>query len=134
MIKLHPNAIMGIIENLMIQKSKENPGKYIEKTAKIIINSYNKFILDAYCEFIRRTFLDAKAGHVSILNQSMKIKKWTVLSSPHVHKTSRDQFERRTHTNMISIYDMTDQNVSRIAWYIQLHMPIDTRFKLFIKR
>lgn len=106
----------------------------IEKTAKIIINSYNKSTLDAYCELAKRVFMDGKASHVSIQNQAMKVKKWTVLSSPHVHKTSRDQFERRIHTSIVSIYDMMDQNILRLVWYLRLHTPTDTKIRVLIKK
>ena len=32
-----------------------------------------------------------------------RVRKWTVLRSPHVNKDSREQFERRTHQRVIHV-------------------------------
>ena len=43
-----------------------------------------------------------------------KIKKITVLKSPHVNKKSREQFEIRTHKRMIDIINTNEQTVDAL--------------------
>jgi small subunit ribosomal protein S10 len=40
-----------------------------------------------------------------------RIRRYDVLRSPHVNKTSRDQFEIRTHQRLMDIVDPTDKTV-----------------------
>jgi len=40
-----------------------------------------------------------------------RIERFDVLRSPHVNKTSRDQFEMRTHLRLMDIIDPTDKTV-----------------------
>ena len=44
-----------------------------------------------------------------------KIERYDVLRSPHVNKTSRDQFEIRTHLRLMDIIDPTDKTVDQLA-------------------
>ena len=41
-----------------------------------------------------------------------RIQRWDVLRSPHVNKTSRDQFEIRTHQRLMDIVDPTEKTVA----------------------
>ena len=43
-----------------------------------------------------------------------KIRKYTVLKSPHVNKDSREQFEIRKHTRMIDILSATSDTVDAL--------------------
>ncbi len=43
-----------------------------------------------------------------------RIEKFTVLRSPHKHKTSREQFESRTHKRLINITDITPQTIDAL--------------------
>jgi len=57
------------------------------------------------------------------------INRWTVLRSPHVDKTSREQFEMRTHKRLIDILDPTPQTVDAL---MKLDLPsgVDVEIKL----
>ena len=57
------------------------------------------------------------------------IRKYTVLRSPHVNKTSRDQFEIRTHLRLMDIVDPTDKTVDAL---MKLDLPagVDVEIKL----
>jgi len=52
-----------------------------------------------------------------------------VLRSPHVNKTSRDQFEIRTHLRLMDIIDPTDKTVDAL---MKLDLPagVDVEIKL----
>ena len=58
-----------------------------------------------------------------------KIERFDVLRSPHVNKTSRDQFEIRTHLRMMDIIDPTEKTVDAL---MKLDLPagVDVVIKL----
>jgi small subunit ribosomal protein S10 len=49
-----------------------------------------------------------------------KIERYTVLSSPHVNKKSREQFEMRTHKRLIDILDTNEDTVEAL---MKLQLP-----------
>ncbi len=58
-----------------------------------------------------------------------KIERFDILRSPHVNKTSRDQFEIRTHLRMMDIMDPTEKTVDAL---MKLDLPagVDVVIKL----
>ncbi len=58
-----------------------------------------------------------------------KIERFDILRSPHVNKTSRDQFEIRTHLRMMDIIDPTEKTVDAL---MKLDLPagVDVVIKL----
>ena len=58
-----------------------------------------------------------------------RIQRWDVLSSPHVNKSARDQFEIRTHQRLMDIVDPTDKTVDAL---MKLDLPagVDVEIKL----
>ena len=58
-----------------------------------------------------------------------KIKRYTVLRSPHVDKKSREQFEIRTHKRLIDIVDPTPQTVDALM-KLELAVGVDVEIKL----
>lgn len=58
-----------------------------------------------------------------------KIKKFTVLRSPHVDKKSREQFEIRTHKRLIDIVQPTPETVDALM-KLSLSAGVDVEIKL----
>ena len=58
-----------------------------------------------------------------------RIQRYDVLRSPHVNKTSRDQFEMRTHQRLMDIIDPTDKTVDAL---MKLDLPagVDVEIKV----
>ena len=58
-----------------------------------------------------------------------RIERFDILRSPHVNKTSRDQFEIRTHLRLMDIIDPTDKTVDAL---MKLDLPagVDVEIKL----
>ena len=58
-----------------------------------------------------------------------RIERFDILRSPHVNKTSRDQFEIRTHQRLMDIVDPTDKTVDAL---MKLDLPagVDVEIKL----
>ena len=60
-----------------------------------------------------------------------KIERYTVLSSPHVDKKAREQFEIRTHKRIIDITEPTSKTIDELR---TLNMPagVDIRVKALL--
>ena len=58
-----------------------------------------------------------------------RIQRFEVLRSPHVNKTSRDQFEIRTHQRLMDIVDPTEKTVDAL---MKLDLPagVDVEIKV----
>jgi len=65
-------------------------------------------------------------GHVPL---TTRMERFDTLRSPHVNKTSRDQFEIRTHQRLMDIVDPTDKTVDAL---MKLDLPagVDVEIKL----
>ena len=61
-----------------------------------------------------------------------RMQRFDILRSPHVNKTSRDQFEIRTHKRLIDIFEPTPQTVDAL---MKLDLPagVDVEIKAFGK-
>ena len=58
-----------------------------------------------------------------------KLKRFTVLRSPHIDKKSREQFEIRTHKRLLDIVDPTPQTVDALM-KLDLAAGVDVEIKL----
>ena len=70
---------------------------------QIKIHSINKSVLNIYAFFLLQIFKKLDIKH-SIINLPTSKKRITVLKSPHVHKSSREQFEIKTYKLVIGIF------------------------------
>ncbi|GBE06928.1 30S ribosomal protein S10 [bacterium BMS3Bbin11] len=58
-----------------------------------------------------------------------RIERFTLLSSPHVNKTARDQYEIRTHKRIMDIVDPTEKTVDALM-KLDLAAGVDVEIKL----
>lgn len=80
-------------------------------TYKLIFQSYELLLIEAFCSNLNELF----CKYTSIQNansrrQNIKIKKKTVLSSPHVNKKAREQFETRVYSRTLNYTVHKDHN------------------------
>ena len=59
-----------------------------------------------------------------------RIERYTVLTSPHVNKDARDQFETRTHKRLMDIIDPNDKTVDALM-KLDLAAGVDVQIKLY---
>src|SRR5947208_4635125 len=87
---------------------------------QLLVRSFKEIV-----ETVRRT----GAGVSGPVLLPTIINRWTVLRSPHVDKTSREQFEMRTHKRLLDIVDPTPQTVDSL---MKLDLPagVDVEIKL----
>ncbi len=81
---------------------------------RLKLKAYDHRVLDrsvaAIVEAVKRTGAEIK-GPIPL---PTKIKKYTVLRSPHVNKDSREQFEMRMHARLIDIVSATGDTVDSL--------------------
>ena len=81
---------------------------------RLKLKAYDHRVLDrsvaAIIEAVKRT----GAEIVGPIPLPTKIKRYTVLKSPHVNKDSREQFEIRIHTRLIDIVSSTPDTVDSL--------------------
>jgi small subunit ribosomal protein S10 len=89
-------------------------GKNMERI-RLKLKAYDHRVLDrtvaAIVEAVKRTGADVR-GPVPM---PTKIKRYTVLKSPHVNKDSREQFEMRIHARMLDIVAATPDTVDSLT-------------------
>lgn len=81
---------------------------------RLKLKAYDHRVLDksvaAIVEAVKRTGAEIR-GPIPL---PTKIRKYTVLRSPHVNKDSREQFEIRVHSRMIDIVSATTDTVDSL--------------------
>ena len=92
----------------------------------VLVDAYGKFLADA------GRALGAIVGSPRTLPPA--IERWSVLSSPHVHKTAWTQFERRTHQRTVRFGNLHPELVGRMIWYSKVHVPPDVQLAWTVNR
>ena len=59
-----------------------------------------------------------------------RIERYTVLTSPHVNKDARDQYETRTHKRLMDIMDPNDKTVDALM-KLDIAAGVDVQIKLY---
>ena len=96
---------------------------------RIKLKSYDHNLVDNSAEKIVKTVKATGAVVSGPIPLPTDKKIFTVLRSPHVNKTSRDQLEIRTHLRLMDIIDPTDKTVDAL---MKLDLPagVDVEIKL----
>ncbi len=99
------------------------------QSIRITLKAFDHRILDtATAEIVntaKRTGASVR-GPVPLPN---RIKKFSVIRSPHVNKSSQEQFEMRTHKRLMDIQDPTPQTIDAL---MKLDLPagVDVEIKI----
>ena len=96
---------------------------------RIRLKAFDHRILDTSTKEIVNTAKRTGAQVRGPIPLPTRIERFDVLRSPHVNKTSRDQFEIRTHLRLMDIIDPTDKTVDAL---MKLDLPagVDVEIKL----
>ena len=100
-----------------------------DQKIRIRLKAYDNRLLDRSVKEIVDTVRRTGARVAGPVLLPTVINRWTVLRSPHVDKTSREQFEMRTHKRLLDIVDPTPQTVDSL---MKLDLPagVDVEIKL----
>jgi small subunit ribosomal protein S10 len=87
---------------------------------RIVLKSFDHVLLDEAC----KTIIDVAERSGAVISGPVplpvKIKKFTINKSTFVNKTSRDQYEIRTHKRLIDIHDASPKTIQLLS---SLHLP-----------
>ena len=87
---------------------------------RIRLKSFDHRMIDRSTADIVRTVRNTGAKIVGPIPLPTKKRIYTVLRSPHIDKTSREQFEMSTHKRLIDILDSTPQTIDSL---MKLDLP-----------
>ena len=99
------------------------------QSIRITLKAFDHRILDTATAEILNTAKRTGAavrGPVALPN---RIKKFSVIRSPHIDKGSQEQFEMRTHKRLLDIVDPTSQTIDAL---MKLDLPagVDVEIKI----
>jgi len=75
---------------------------------RISLKAYESTVLDQSCQKIIEAIKGSGLEAVGPVPMPTKIRRYCVLTSPHVNKDAREHFEIRTHKRIIDIYAPTE--------------------------
>ena len=101
----------------------------MDQRIRIRLKAYDYRLLDRSVAEIVETAKRTGAHVVGPIPLPTRIKKFTVLRSPHVDKKSREQFEIRTHKRLIDIVQPTPETVDALM-KLSLSAGVDVEIKL----
>lgn len=105
--------------------TKEVARKY--KSLEIELSSHESLLLDAFSTFAREASTKMGGLCPAPSTPPIQFERWTVLASPHVHKTARTQFERREHSRLLQVSNLHPELVPKLVWYLRQHSPPDVK-------
>src|SRR5207247_36543 len=102
-----------------------------DQKIRIRLKAYEQQLLDRSVKEIVETVRRTGARVSGPVLLPTIINRWTVLRSPHVDKTSREQFEMRTHKRLLDIVDPTPQTVDSL---MKLDLPAGADVEIKLSR
>jgi small subunit ribosomal protein S10 len=99
------------------------------QTIRITLKAFDHRILDASTKEILNTAKRTGASVRGPIPLPNRIKKFSVIRSPHIDKGSQEQFEMRTHKRLLDIVDPTPQTIDAL---MKLDLPagVDVEIKI----
>ena len=106
----------GSIDRPRTESEKESGfrGVSAKNRIRIRMEAYDSRALDASAKEIVEQAKRTSAKVHGPIPLPTRIERYTVLSSPHIDKKSREQFEMRTHKRIIDISEPTSRTVEAI--------------------
>lgn len=99
------------------------------QTIRITLKAFEHRILDSATAEIVGTAKRTGAAVRGPVPMPNRLKKFSVIRSPHIDKGSQEQFEMRTHKRLIDILDPTPQTIDAL---MKLDLPagVDVEIKI----
>jgi len=97
---------------------------------RISLKSYESTLLDNSCIKIIDAIKLSGINAVGPIPLPTKLRRYCVLTSPHVNKDAREHFEIRTHKRIIDVYKPTDETIENLR-NLDISAGIDVEVKNF---
>jgi small subunit ribosomal protein S10 len=99
---------------------------------RLKLKAYDHRVLDKSANAILEAVKRSGAELIGPVPLPTKIKRYTVLKSPHINKDSREQFEMRVHSRLIDIISATGETVD-LLMKIDLAPEVDVEVRSMSK-
>lgn len=99
----------------------------VKQKIRIKIRSFDHKVIDETSKLIINTAEATGAIVAGPIPLPTKIEKFTVNRSTFVHKTSREQFEMRTHSRLIDIRETTPKTIESLS---NLSLPAGVQIEI----
>ena len=109
--------------------AKAKNGKPADDKIRVRLRSFDIELIDVSAKSIVDTVAKVGADFSGPVPLPTRIQRFDILRSPHVNKTSRDQFEIRTHQRLMDIIDPTDKTVDALM-KLDLAAGVDVEIKV----
>lgn len=100
-----------------------------KQSIRIRLKAFDHKLIDQSAREIVETARRTGAQVLGPIPLPTKKERFTVLTSPHVNKDARDQYEIRTHKRLLDIVDPTDKTVDALM-KLDLAAGVDVQIKL----
>ena len=97
---------------------------------RISVKAYEPTILDSTCVKILDVIKASGIEAVGPIPLPTKLRRYCVLTSPHVNKKARDHFEIRTHKRIIDVYKPVDTVLKNLK-NLDISAGVDVEVKNF---
>ena len=97
---------------------------------RISVKAYEAGILDHSCTKIVEAVKSSGIEAVGPIPLPTKLRRYCVLTSPHVNKKARDHFEIRTHKRVIDVYRPVDTVLENLK-NLDISAGVDVEVKNF---
>ena len=101
-----------------------------EQRIRIRLKAFDHRLIDRSAAEIVETAKRTGAQVRGPIPLPTRIERFTVLTSPHVNKDARDQYETRTHKRLMDIMDPNDKTVDALM-KLDLAAGVDVQIKLY---
>jgi len=81
---------------------------------RISLKAYESPVLDSSCDKIMEAIKSSGLNATGPVPLPTKIRRYCVLTSPHVNKDAREHFEIRTHKRIIDVYKPTETTLENL--------------------
>lgn len=99
---------------------------------RISIKAYESLILDTSCKKIIDAVQTSEcSGVIGPIPLPTRVRRYCVLTSPHVNKDAREHFEIRTHKRIIDVYQPTELTLKNLR-KLDISAGVDVEIKNFI--
>jgi len=109
--------------------NKKKTEQSFKQRIRIRLKAYDHRIIDGAARQIIDTVERTGAKVVGPIPLPTNKAVTTVLRSPHVHKTSREQFEMRTHKRLIDVYDPASNTIDNLM-HLDIPAGVDVEMKM----
>jgi len=95
--------------------------KYV--VANLRLRAFDPLVLDNYARFMQAVAQKMNVGVSGTVPLPRRIRRFTVLRSPHIDKKSREQFEMRISSRLLQVYNTAPETALMYIKYVEEHLP-----------